>query len=313
MDDWLRMMVPWGTEVIVWVQSWSNPGLDALALFLTSLGYEEFYLLLLPFIYWCIDKEIGVALGYASLLSAWSNSLLKHLFRIPRPSDPRLHVAHPETDPSFPSGHAQNAVVNWGFLAHRLNNRLLWILAVVLILGIGLSRIVLGVHFPQDVIAGWLVGLLLLVAFAWAAPRLGCWLQGKSVAMQILLAVALPLVLVLVHPADMGGRYPSETALVSMSALVGLGVGAIMERRMVDFQVKGHWWRRGLRFLIGLVAVVLCYAGPKLFLPQEMVPGLESLLRFVRYALVGWVVAFFCPWLFVRVRLADGALRAGDD
>jgi hypothetical protein len=47
------------------------------------------------------------------------------------------------------------------------------------------------------------------------------------------------------------------------------------------------------------------YLGPRLLLPEEMAYGLEAALRFVRYALVGWVVAFLCPWLFVLSGLAE--------
>jgi hypothetical protein len=53
-----------------------------------------------------------------------------------------------------------------------------------------------------------------------------------------------------------------------------------------------------------LVAAVF-YLGPRLLLPEEMAHGLESGVRFVRYALVGWVVAFLCPWIFVMLRLAE--------
>jgi hypothetical protein len=54
-----------------------------------------------------------------------------------------------------------------------------------------------------------------------------------------------------------------------------------------------------------MLIVVVFYAGPKLVLPDEMVYGLEAGLRVIRYALVGWAVAFLAPWLFVRVGLAD--------
>jgi membrane-associated phospholipid phosphatase len=305
MGEWLESLVPWGTEVIVWVQSFSNDWLDTIFKFFTSLGYEEFYLLLLPLVYWCVHKQIGVSLGYLSLLSAWVNDVVKYIFKIPRPADPRLRVPLPETSPSFLSGHAQGAMVNWGYLAYRFRNRILWVVAVVLILAIGLSRIVLGVHFPQDVIGGWLLGLILLVVYAWAAPPVGRWLERQTATLQLVLAVAVPVLLIFLHPADLEGLYPAEGSVTPMAALAGFGVGLVMERAWVRFHAGGEWLQRGLRFLLGLIIVAILYAGPRLILPEEMVYAVEVVLRFVRYALVGWAVAFLCPWLFVRLRLAE--------
>jgi membrane-associated phospholipid phosphatase len=306
MGEWLGSLVPWGTEAILWVQSFSNEWLDAVFKFFTWLGYEEFYLLLLPLVYWCIDKQIGIALGYVSLLSAWVNDVVKYIVRIPRPADPRIRVPLPETSPSFPSGHAQGAVVNWGYLAYRFRNRVFWVVAILVMLGIGLSRIVLGVHFPQDVIGGWLLGLILLVIYAWAASPVGRWLEGQKVAIQLVLAVAVPSLLIFLHPADMEGLYPAEGSITPMAALAGFSVGLIMERAWVRFRVDGEWWRRGLRLLLGLIVVAVFYLGPRLILPEEVAYGTEAVLRFARYGLVGWAAAFLCPWLFVRLRLAEG-------
>ncbi|MFC2023523.1 phosphatase PAP2 family protein [Chloroflexota bacterium] len=304
MDDWLVSLVPWGTEAIVWVQAMSTVWLDGIAASLTRLGYEEFYLILLPFFYWCVNRDIGINLAFISLLSAWTNDTIKYIFGIPRPSDPRLRVPLPETSPSFPSGHAQNAVANWGYLAYRLHNKVFTVLAVLLIVGIGLSRIVLGVHYPQDVVAGWLVGTLLLMVYIWVAPRLSGWVTGQATGLQVALAVALPVGLIFVHPADTQGLYPAEGAITPMSALAGLGIGLIMERAWVRFSVDGVWWQRVLRLLVGLAITGALYVGPKLVLPDGLTYGVEAALRFVRYSLLGWAVAFLCPWLFVRLHLA---------
>jgi membrane-associated phospholipid phosphatase len=307
MGEWLESLVPWGTDILVKAQSYSSEWLVAIFTVFTFLGYEEFYLLLLPLIYWCVDKPIGIGLGYLSLLSAWFNSVVKYLFGIPRPADPHLDVPRPETSPSFPSGHAQGAVVNWGYLAVRFRKPAVWVLAIIMFLGIGLSRIVLGVHFPQDVIGGWLIGLVLLVVYAWAEAPIRRWVSGLDTPVQLALAIGVPVVLIFLHPADTEGLYPVEGSVTAMSALVGFGVGLVMERLYVRFGMEGEWWRRALRLLVGLIVVALVYFGPRTLLPEEMAHGLEVVVRFVRYALVGWVVAFACPWLFVKLRLAGQA------
>ncbi len=304
MEQWLYSLIPWGTEAILWVQAQSNEALNSISKFFTFLGYEEFYLLLLPFVYWCIDRSIGIRLGAIALSSAWLNGLVKHLFTIPRPADPRIQIPLPETSPSFPSGHSQNAIANWGYLAIRFRSRLMGAVALIAILGISVSRIILGVHFPQDVIGGWLIGLTLLAIWVWAEPGVLGWIAARPRTLQLALAVGVPLLLVFLHPADAAGRYPAEGSVVPMSTFLGLGVGVIMERTRVRFGVKGSWGRRALRFGVGLILVAAAYALPKLLLPEELSYGWETMARIVRYGLLGWVVAFACPWLFVRLGLA---------
>ena len=107
-----------------------------------------------------------VAVGGSSLL----DTALKVHFRRVRPDVPWAFVT--ERSFSFPSGHSVVAVVFYGVLTYLLWEHLhaLWqrvavvAASLVLIAGIGASRVYLGVHYPTDVAAGYLVGLL------WLAP-----------------------------------------------------------------------------------------------------------------------------------------------
>jgi glycerophosphoryl diester phosphodiesterase len=304
MVEWLESLVPWGTEVIVWAQALGIGMFQPIAVFFTRLGYQEFYIFVLPLVYWCIDRSTGVALAFLSLLSIWINNAVKYLFAIPRPSDLRIRVPLPESDPSFPSGHAQNAVVVWGYLAYRMRSWVFWAVAGIAILGISLSRIVLGVHYPQDMIGGWLIGLVVLVTYAKAAPSVGRWLDRQRLALQLVVAVTIPLLLMYLHPAHTEGLYPAQWAIRPMSAALGIGVGMAMERAYVRFDVRGSWWRRVLRFLVGIAVVAVSYVVLSLAIPDGLSNSLQSGLRIVRYALLGWVGSFLCPWLFLRLRLA---------
>lgn len=99
------------------------------------------------------------------LISGVANPLLKAFFHRTRPTIlPHLVVEH---SLSFPSGHAVTSMLLYGVVLFSLNGvvktqslRLsLQILLGLLIFLIGLSRIYLGVHYPSDVLAGWLLGL----------------------------------------------------------------------------------------------------------------------------------------------------------
>ncbi len=74
----------------------------------TFLGDEEFYLLVMPMVYWCIDSRLGIRMGMILMLSNSLGTSLKFLFHSPRPfwvsTDVIAHVQ--ETSFGMPSGHA---------------------------------------------------------------------------------------------------------------------------------------------------------------------------------------------------------------
>lgn len=85
------------------------------------------------------------------------NMALKQIFAAPRPDLlPHLDIVHSY---SFPSGHAAGNLIFFGAIAMLGRRRTGWIIAAICIAFIGVSRIWLGVHWPSDVMAGWIVGV----------------------------------------------------------------------------------------------------------------------------------------------------------
>jgi len=141
------------------------------------------YLLFLPFLGWFFLKGrkkalIVMALGFASLaLSDWTSDILKHIFERPRPCNV-LEGVHLlvgcSSSYSMPSSHASN-VFSFGipfFIFFK--NRARYALLIVALL-VALSRVYVGVHYPSDVIAGGLLGLVSAVTvvgiYNWANNR----------------------------------------------------------------------------------------------------------------------------------------------
>jgi membrane-associated phospholipid phosphatase len=102
-----------------------------------------------------------VTLGGALILDL----ALKYGFHRPRPVP---FIGHAPVTPSFPSGHALFSFCFYGVLAGLLAARTrslilritIWTFTAVLVLAIGLSRIYLGVHYPSDVVAGYVTGTI---------------------------------------------------------------------------------------------------------------------------------------------------------
>ena len=289
----------WGLDLIRTIQLIHGPTLDAIFKAITFMGEEQFFLILLPLIFWCVDFAVGVRLALAFLLSTYVNAGLKDLVAHPRPFDldPSVKLAD-ASGYGFPSGHSQSAVVVWGTIAAGFRKAWLWVVAVLLVLLIGFSRIYLGVHFPTDVFSGWAIGALFLAAYLALEPRVAAWLKRAGLAVQLALAVAVPLVLLLI--------YPTQDTASPMAVMLGMGVGIALTMRWTPFSAAGPLWQRAVRFLVGLVGLLVLYLGLKLVFPGEGEP-LYFVLRVVRYALVGLWAGLGAPWLFRRLRLASPA------
>jgi undecaprenyl-diphosphatase len=102
---------------------------------------------------------------FVLILATISNVVLKRVINRARPTLEHLVTVNTL---SYPSGHSMSAMAFYGFLIflcarHRMprwTRYLLIVLLIILILSIGISRIYLGVHYPSDVAAGFIGGLI---------------------------------------------------------------------------------------------------------------------------------------------------------
>jgi len=156
--------------ILLWIHSFANPTLDRLMEFITGFNNPDFVTVVavvtLALLVWqrcyaeakifAIDSAGGVILSYG----------LKSVFGKARPD--LWESAVKEISFSYPSGHALGSTVLYGFLAYLFATRipqfawLIYLLAVMLIGAIGLSRLYLGVHWPTDIIGGYGIGFLWL-------------------------------------------------------------------------------------------------------------------------------------------------------
>jgi membrane-associated phospholipid phosphatase len=259
---------------------------------------KEFFLLLLPLVYWCINRQAGTRLFILLLLSACLNEATKLLANQPRPFtyDPRVTKLVHEDSAGFPSGHTQSTVVVWGYLACRFKKKALWLLAGFLILAIPLSRIYLGAHFPSDLMGGYVIGVLVLFLFLWLVPHIEAWFTEKKIFYQLGASIGLPVLILFFIPAG------NDDMLTAVGALIGLAPGLVLERHWVQFSSDGLWWKLILRYLAGAVVLIGVWLGLRVAFYQ-LAPA--DLFRVVRYALAGLWASLGAPWLFVKLNLAE--------
>lgn len=101
----------------------------------------------------------ALAMGLTTLISAFTCDVMKYFFARIRPD--LVAQLDPITSPAFPSGHANNAAVVYILfimLVPQARHPLWQATAAAMILLTGISRTMLGVHWPTDVIGGWMLG-----------------------------------------------------------------------------------------------------------------------------------------------------------
>lgn len=159
------------------VQGLESPGWTSVMKFFTFIGSGEVVallaLVLVAFLYVVLKHRSELILfvwvtGGSGLL----NIVLKLLFHRERPT---LHRLIEETGFSFPSGHSMAAFAFYGIITYllwrhitgRWGRSILVILCLLFILAIGISRIYLGVHYPSDVLGGYLASAAWLGLSIW--------------------------------------------------------------------------------------------------------------------------------------------------
>lgn len=323
-SNWIEPGIQW----IITLQSlgdWLVTPMRAI----TFLGNEEFYLLVAPVIYWCINASLGLRLGLYLMVSAGLNSAFKLLLHGPRPFwvSNQVKALAIETSFGVPSGHAQNAVVVWGMLAQALKRSWGWVIALLIILVIGVSRMYLAVHYPADVITGWSLGLLVLLLLLRLEAPVVAWLAQRSPGDRLLAALVASMGMVilgslarlslagweipiewlenasLASPDETINPYALDGLISNAGAFFGLAAGAIWIQARRGFSPGGSLLQRILRYLLGVVGVFILWYGLGQIFPRQD-DLLSYGLRYLRYALVGLWVTGLAPFLFVRLGLA---------
>jgi len=142
-----------------------------------------------------------------------------------------------------------------------------------------------------------LVGSLMIIFITALARLVVSNLQIPAVWAQNA-ALAYPNLNPSIDPLVMAG------VISSCGILFGLAAGVLLLPSLGGFDVKGVWWKHVLRFLVGLVGVLILWKGLDMIFPagEYLV---AYILRYLRYALVGvWVVGF-APVAFVWLGLAS--------
>ncbi|MEG0753547.1 MAG: phosphatase PAP2 family protein, partial [Angelakisella sp.] len=226
------------------------------------------------------------------------NSLIKDTMRRPRPfltegwgglRHVRIENVFVDTVSvgdsfSFPSGHSQCAGTFFTAVALWLKKGWGYAVAAVLILGVMVSRVYLGVHFPSDVIVGATLGILSSVVCYWFFNR---FYEKKIWMFSAVLLLSLPTLFLT----------PSSDTVKIIGVGIGAIAGLVWEVKSINFTVDGTFWHRVLRMLLGGAIILVLRMGLKVIFPETM------FFDGLRYGFMGVAATGFIPWIFTRYKL----------
>ncbi len=289
-----------------WIQNMLGTiGVQIASLF-TMLGEELLLIAVLAFIYWCYDKEFAKLMGAGIVVGLVGNALVKNIALRRRPYFDHegikcLKPVHAGSDIydiaaqgySFPSGHATNsAMIYWGLLSRKYERGAKAIRTVFVLLPIlvGLSRIALGVHYPTDVIVGWIMG----GAIAFLFPIL----QSKIERWKLHLTIFL---------ISLVGVFYCKTFdyYTSLGVMAGFFLAVPFEEKYVNFSNTREPLRIVLRLAVGMAIYYVLNALLKLPFDDAFLASPTTaafIIRAVRYAIVTFVVIGVYPLAFNRIK-----------
>lgn len=279
-----------------------SEALNPVMMGISDLAVSMYILFGLFVIYWCLSKKIGYSLLFAMAFGDMLNSIVKLSFCIYRPWIRNSTIVPPAvaipsaSGYSFPSGHSQISMGLYGTGAYWLWNKKRWaaIALVLLVLLIGFSRNYLGVHTPQDVVVGLLLGIYSIYMVHQLSKSYDCndkkvdlKMLGKGLLMSVL---ALLYFLYKNYPInyDAAGNILVDPEKMMKDGFFAIGmwsgfiIGWFIEKYYIDFSTDESAWKLVLRGVIGVVTM------------YYLMSWLKGLLSFM-----GPCWSVFTLWFFV--------------
>ncbi len=286
--------------------------------FLSITIFGEFLIptIICSIIYWCIDFRAGIYLFSLESFNVFFAHLFKMIACVYRPwiLDDKIHpsaLAVPYAKGySFPSGHSAMSSSVFGGLAFLLRkNKFICFSLILLILTVGFSRLWLGVHTPQDVVCGLLIGLILIFAvnviINWAEKNPNRYLYLLGI---FDLAAILALIYIyffnnyridyidgqlLVNPIKL--KY---LTVIVYSYILGLTNGCYLCRRFFPYEPKETSLK--LRIIRGIIGTTIVIWMLRSVLEQIFLNTIHLRIAIPEMFIMGFVITLIYPIIFKK-------------
>ena len=297
---------PWEVALMEWLQGHISESLTPVISQCSLPGEEIALVLIIGIIYWGISKKMGRYIGFNLRLGSTFAGMIKNVVCRRRPyfdheTIKSLRPVDADADLydvaaqgySFPSIHSSNTASVFGSMAvhtGRENHRHRYffaVLAPLMMLLVGFSRVYVGAHYPTDVLAGWCIG--------WAAIFISTLIRDK---VRDLRAACL-IFLVLAIPGFFFCR--SNDYFTSVGLLLGFMAGNLFDEYIGHFENTKKPLVIVLRLLGGVLVYLILNTLLKLPFSAEFLEQASLLswtVRAVRYAIISFVAFGVYPMSF---------------
>lgn len=312
----------WEVQLMTWLQDVLGSAAAALGSFFTMFGEEIVLVAILGFLYWCWDKETGKRMGLMIVTGVVWNPFVKNIFLRRRPyfDHTGIKCLKPVTSDadvmdvgaqgfSFPSGHSTNAAIVYGGLAvlrndlaHEKRRKILLAIGIVMPILVGLSRMVVGVHYPTDVLIGWLMGMVIVLVM----PRLEAAVKRKHLLHLIIFIISA-----------LGIFFcRTDDYYTGLGLMGGFFLASLFEEKYVHFNNTRAPLQCVIRMVLGVAVYLGLNALLKMPFPEALLEADTAaayLIRFARYLIVSFGALGVYPMAFSRLdQITSGSSGASE-
>lgn len=301
-------------DILMYLQSIRNELLTGIFTFFTICTEVPVITVLTGVIYWCINKKAGQRTIFALCGSLNINAGVKNYVKMPRPigtdglQSLRIETA---TGYSFPSGHTQTSTTFWTSMMYLFRKSWIYIIGILMIIGAGISRLYLGVHWPMDVIVAWGFGIVLSIIFIKLFDYID---DSKNYYILVVLILIFGVCTYFIGGEDLYKMFGLYT---------GFALGYMVEDTFINFSTENETRRKNifaknpskkeglgkkiLRFVVGIISLLAVYLLLNYVQDTLIVNKTEEIINIIKYfkytIVVFWGVAG-APALFKLFKLA---------
>lgn len=271
--------------LLEWMTSFEGSVLTTFFKLVSSLANETLYLVIISFLYWCVSKRKAFHMIVMLCFSGYIGIMVKELMKIPRPyTYGGIEALYEKSAAgySFPSTHVQFSTTFWGSFMILCKKRIVWIIGIIFIILVAISRLYLRVHWLSDIIGAVLFSVI--VVYLYMKVTMGLSDRKFILLQRIILAVSL-IMYVMTSQVD---------NLKLLGVLTGSTIGIMLENHFINMNESNDFKMQVVKTVLGLSIMLIMQ-----FILKKVIPD----MYYLRYAVTGITITFLCPFMFHMLRL----------
>lgn len=268
-----------------WMTSLEGSVLTAFFKLVSILANETLYLVIISFLYWCVSKRKAFHMIVMLCFSGYIGIMVKEFMKIPRPyTYDGIEALYEKSAAgySFPSTHVQLSTTFWGSFMILCKKRIVWIIGIIFIILVAISRLYLRVHWLSDIIGAVLFSVI--VVYLYTKVTMGLSDRKFILLQRIILAVSL-IMYVMTSQVD---------NLKLLGVLTGSTIGIMLENHFINMNESNDFKMQVVKTVLGLSIMLIMQ-----FILKKVIPD----MYYLRYAVTGITITFVCPFMFHMLRL----------